>query len=97
MHFSYLEDGQLWLEFDIPNSHLFIPKKWTEIATTPSIHIEMVAYHNKYKRNVPIWIWKKFQIGLKDIEAQMSYGIGIISRTPISFNIFFIVPSFFFQ
>ncbi len=61
MHFAYLQNDELWVEFDILNSNLMIPKKWAEEATTSGIHDEMIAYHNKYKQNVPVWIWKDFQ------------------------------------
>eukprot|EP01084_Bolivina_argentea_P151098 263762_1 len=78
MHFSYLQNDELWVEFDIPNTLLMIPKKWTEVATTPIIHNEMVSYHNKYKKNVPIWIWNNYQKSLKSIEVPMSYGVNDI-------------------
>eukprot|EP01084_Bolivina_argentea_P151101 263765_1 len=87
MHFSYLQNDELWVEFDIMNTHLMMdrssnpilyPKKWTEVATTPIIHNEMVSYHNKYKKNVPIWIWNDYRKGLKSIEVPMSYGVNDI-------------------
>eukprot|EP01084_Bolivina_argentea_P151099 263763_1 len=54
MHFSYLQNDELWVEFDIPNTLLMIPKKWTEVATTPIIHNEMVSYNNTGRTTIGI-------------------------------------------
>eukprot|EP01083_Nonionella_stella_P243981 849656_1 len=81
MGFSYLQNQTLWLQFPVAKTNFFIPKTWEEVATTTAIHQEMVEYHEKYKYNVPLWIWNDFQVGLRDIESPASYHVKDIGIT----------------
>eukprot|EP01083_Nonionella_stella_P239963 839312_1 len=57
MGYGYLQDDTLWIEFRINGTNMIIPKRWDEVATSATIHNEMLAYHEKYKYNVQLWMW----------------------------------------
>eukprot|EP01083_Nonionella_stella_P150768 480809_1 len=72
MGFAYIQSNQLWIDFDIIGTNFIIPKTWREVATTASIHKEMMEAHAKHKFSVHKWIWDDYVKGLADMDLYPS-------------------------
>ena len=78
MGFARFHKGELWVDFKVTGSDLWMPKQWEEVAINTDRHDEMLPYHNQYRYNVPEWMWSDLQMGLSKIENISLYKVGDI-------------------